>query len=235
MLLEVRDLKVAYKETEVVHGVNFNVEENKITVIIGGNGAGKTSTIKAVMGVVPPTGGEIRYASKKIDQVPPHKMATLGISLCPEGRQLFPKMTVYENLEMGAYVRKDANAVKKDIELMFTRFPRLGERKNQKAGTLSGGEQEMVAIARALMADPKLLILDEPSWGLAPMMVEEVMRIIQDINRQGTTILLVEQNVNVALGIADQAYVFDTGNIVIEGTGAELLEDEKVKEIYLGI
>jgi branched-chain amino acid transport system ATP-binding protein len=234
MLLDVKNLKVAYKGIQVVNGVNFSVQEGKITVLIGANGAGKSSIIKALMGLVPPTGGEVWYAGDNLVRTPPHKMASLGISLCPEGRQLFPEMTVTENLEMGAFTRKDRKEVKQELETMFTRFLRLGERKNQKAGTLSGGEQEMVAIARSLMAKPRLLILDEPSWGLAPMMVEEVMQIVQEVNRQGTTILLIEQNANVALGIADYAYVLDVGDIVIEGTGSELLEDEKVKQIYLG-
>ncbi|MEH7382787.1 ABC transporter ATP-binding protein [Bacillus sp. JJ1533] len=235
MLLRVKGLKVAYKGIEVVHGVDFTVKEGEITVLIGSNGAGKSSIIKAIMGLISKQQGELLFLDNNLSSLSPNKMAALGISLCPEGRQLFPEMTVTENLEMGAFARKDKKEIKKDIERMFDRFPRLGERANQRAGTLSGGEQEMVAIARALMARPKLLILDEPSWGLAPLMVEEVMKIIKEINSEGTTILLIEQNASMALAIADNAYVLDVGKIVIEGTGKDLIENEKVKQVYLGV
>jgi len=234
MLLEVTDLRVAYKDIEVVSGVGFGVEEGKITVLIGANGAGKTSILKALVGLNKPRGGRIVYDGVDLIPLPTHRMVSLGISLCPEGRQLFPDMSVYENLEMGAYALKDKKEIRRRIDGIFERFGRLGERRNQKAGTLSGGEQEMLAIARALMANPRLLILDEPSWGLAPMMVDEVMRTVQEINRQGTTILLVEQNANVALNIADYAYVLDVGKIVMEGTGQQLLQDERVREVYIG-
>jgi ABC-type branched-chain amino acid transport systems, ATPase component len=233
MNLDVKHLRIAYKGIEVVHGVSFTVRQGAITVIIGANGAGKTSILKGLMGIVKPTGGEARYGEIDLLKLPAHKKAAAGISLCPEGRQLFPQMTVLENLEMGAYSRKDKQ-IRRDIERIFERFPRLAERRNQKAGTLSGGEQEMLAIARAMMPNPNLLILDEPSWGLAPIMVDEVASIIRDINRQGTTILLIEQNANVALRMADRAYVLDVGNIVMDGTGEELLKNKTVQEIYLG-
>jgi branched-chain amino acid transport system ATP-binding protein len=233
MKLEVKDLRIAYQGIEVVRGVGFTVNEGAITVIIGANGAGKTSIVKGLMGIVKPSGGEARYGGRDLLKLPPHRKAAAGLSLCPEGRQLFPDMTVLENLEMGAFSRKDKE-VRRDIESILMRFPRLAERKSQKAGTLSGGEQEMLAIARSIMSRPSLLILDEPSWGLAPIMVEEVAGIIRDINRQGTTILLIEQNANVALRMADYAYVLDVGQIVMEGTGEELLQNKTVQEIYLG-
>lgn len=234
MLLNVKGLRVAYQGTEVVHGVDFSVEEGKITVLVGANGAGKTSILKAIMGLVKAKAGEVKFESTDLFSLPPYRRISLGISLCPEGRQLFPDMSVAENLEMGAYTIKDKAKVKEQLQSVYDQFPRLAERKDQKAGTLSGGEQEMLAIARALMVKPRLLILDEPSWGLAPMMVEEVMNIIQKINQQGTTILLVEQNANSALKICDYGYVLDVGEVVIHGTGEALLKDQKVKEIYIG-
>lgn len=233
MPLKVRNLKIAYRGIEVVHGVDFQVEDGKITVIIGSNGVGKTSVLNGIMGLVKPAAGEIEYNGIDLIALPSSKRASVGISLCPEGRKLFPNMTVQENLELGAYARKDKQ-IKQDLLKIYERFPRLAERKSQRAGTLSGGEQEMVAIARAMMANPKLLILDEPSWGLAPIMIDEVAKIIQDINRQGTTILLVEQNANIALRMADYAYVMDVNGIVAEGTGEQLLNDEKIRKVYLG-
>lgn len=234
MPLNVRDLKIAYKGVEVVHGVDFSVEDSKITVIIGANGVGKSSILKGIMGLVKPTGGQVLYNEIDLLKIPPSKRISFGLSMCPEGRQLFPNMTVIENLELGAFGRKDKQQVKNDLQIIFMKFPRLSERRLQKAGTLSGGEQELVAIGRSLMANPKLLILDEPSWGLAPIMVNEVVNIIKDINKQGTTVLLIEQNANMALRIADYAYLLDVDGIVMEGTGEQLLADKKIQEIYLG-
>lgn len=233
MSLEVKDLRIAYKGVEAVRGVSFNVKEGDITVIIGANGVGKSSILKGVMGIVKPTAGTVLYKDEDVLKKPSSTRSTTGIALCPEGRQLFHKMTVQENLEMGAYARKDKN-ISKDLEEIYKKFPRLSERRFQKSATLSGGEQELVAIARALMAKPDLLILDEPSWGLAPIMIDQVVSIIKDINKEGTTILLIEQNANIALKIADYAYVLDVDGFVMEGTGEELLKDEKVQKIYLG-
>ncbi|MFD0959881.1 ABC transporter ATP-binding protein [Paenibacillus chungangensis] len=233
MPLKVTNLKIAYKGIQAVHGVDFQAEDGKITVIIGSNGVGKTSILKGIMGIVKPTAGEIEYNGVDLLKLSSSKRTSIGLSLCPEGRQLFPNMTVQENLELGAYARSD-KGVKSDLHDIFHKFPRLSERRSQKAGTLSGGEQELVAIARALMAKPKLLILDEPSWGLAPIMIDEVVSIIKDINAQGTTILLIEQNANIALRMADYAYVMDVSGIVAEGTGQQLLNDEKVREVYMG-
>lgn len=234
-MLDVKDLKIAYKGVRVVHGVDFKVERGKMTIIIGANGAGKTSIIKAVMGLIRPECGEILYEGKDLVKIPPHKMNGMGISLCPEGRQLFPNMTVIENLEMGAFARKDTKQIRDDIEGVLEKFPRLNERRHQKARTMSGGEQELLAIARALMGNPKLLILDEPSWGLAPMMVEEVMQIARRLNQENKiTVLLVEQNANVALRYCDYAYLLDVGEIAMDGTGEALLSDKKVQEVYLG-
>lgn len=234
-MLEAANLNISYKGIRVVHGVSFRAAKEKLTVLIGANGAGKSSIIKAVMGLVPAESGEILYCGNSLKGVPPYHMSAAGISLCPEGRQLFSEMTVVENLEMGAYARKDRFAVRTDIEAVLKKFPRLLERRDQKAGTMSGGEQELLAIARALMASPKLLILDEPSWGLAPLMVEEVMRIVKEICQDTqTTVLLAEQNANVALRYADYAYVLDVGTIAAEGTGEAILHDEQVQQIYLG-
>lgn len=231
--LEVKNLSISYKGIAAVRNVSFSVDSGKITTIIGANGVGKSSIIKGIMGLVKPDKGEIIYKNRNITKVSASMKTKYGFSLCPEGRQLFPNMTVYENLEMGAYSRKDKN-IGKDIELVFKDFPRLEERKRQKAGTLSGGEQELLAIARALMANPELLILDEPSWGLAPIMIQEVVKIIKRLNKNGMTILLIEQNANLALKLAHYGYVLDVEGIVIEGTGKELAENKEIKKIYLG-
>jgi len=234
-MLEVKDLMIAYKGVRVVHGVNFKAESGKMTIIIGANGAGKTSIIKSVMGLIRAESGEILYGGENLLKQPPYKMSGLGICLCPEGRQLFPEMTVIENLEMGAFARKDAKQIKADIDDVLEKFPRLKERKYQKARTMSGGEQELLAIARALMGNPKLLILDEPSWGLAPLMVEGVMQIARRLSQENKiTVLMVEQNANVALRYCDYAYLLDVGEIAMEGTGEALLNDKKVQEVYLG-
>jgi branched-chain amino acid transport system ATP-binding protein len=235
MMLSVKDLYIAYKGVRVVHGVSFDVAKGKVSIIIGANGAGKTSIIKAVMGLLKAESGEVFYDGRDISKLPPHKMSAIGISLCPEGRQLFPDMTVLENLEMGAYARKDKAGIREDINDILAQFPRLKERRTQRAGTLSGGEQEMLAIARAMMGRPKLLILDEPSWGLAPLMVEEVMKIMRRLNKEsGLTVLMVEQNANVALRYCDYAYVLNVGEIAIHGTDEAMKSDSEVQRIYLG-
>lgn len=235
-MLKVDNIKMAYKNVTVLDGISFNVRPNQLTVLIGANGVGKTTIMKAIMGTHKPESGSIIYEGKTdLCKVSAHKMTSLGISICPEGRQLFPDMTVMENMEMGAYVRKDKEGIKKDMQEMFDRFPILEKRKNQKASTLSGGEQEILAIARALIIKPKLLLLDEPSWGLAPLMIEEVMQIVSQIKETSdTTILLVEQNANIALKYADYAYVLDDSGVAMEGTGKDLLNDPKVQEVYLG-
>lgn len=234
MLLKAENISADYKNIGVLRKVNIAVEKNTITTLIGVNGAGKSTLVKALMGIVPLQEGIISYKEKQIEDEPVHKRASEGISLCPEGRQLFPKMTVLQNLELGAFSIKSKQEVNEMLNQVYDMLPKLKERSNQKAGTLSGGEQEMVSIGRALMAKPELLILDEPSWGLAPKMVEEVMKIAKEIKKTGTTILLVEQNANSALKIADYAYVLDIGEIVLEGTGKSVREDKQVKEIYIG-
>jgi branched-chain amino acid transport system ATP-binding protein len=234
-MLSVKNLSVSYGGIIAVDRVSFECEKGKMTIIIGANGAGKSSIIRAVMGVLKSESDGIYYERKDISKIKPHKRSGMGICLCPEGRQLFPDMTVDENLEMGAYARKDKEGVAADFKAIYEKFPRLKERSKQRAGTLSGGEQEMLAIARALMGKPKLLIMDEPSWGLAPIMVEEVMKIARQINEEmGVTVLLVEQNANVALRFCDYAYVLDVGQVAMYGTGKEMSNDPKVKEIYLG-
>jgi branched-chain amino acid transport system ATP-binding protein len=229
-------VKIAYKEIKVIDGIDLDVKEGRITVLIGANGVGKTTIVNAIIGVHKPSAGRILYGKDELDlvQVPAHRMTSLGISICPEGRQLFPSMTVYENLEIGAYVRKDKD-IKADIEDLFNQFPILGERRGQKARTLSGGEQEILAIARALIIGPKLLILDEPSWGLAPLMIEEVMQVVRKIKETSeTTILLVEQNANMALKLSSTAYVIESGLIVRAGASADLLRSDEVRKAYLG-
>jgi branched-chain amino acid transport system ATP-binding protein len=234
-MLSIKNLSVYYSGIRVVNDVSFDCEKGKIVIIIGANGAGKTTIIKAIMGLIKSENKEMIYDGEDISKLKPYQRAGIGITICPEGRQLFPDMTVLENMEMGAYARRDKQKIQNDMQNIWLRFPRLKERMNQKAGTLSGGEQEMLSIARALMGAPRLLILDEPSWGLAPMMVEEVLRIMREINRDtGLTVLLVEQNANVALRYCDYAYVLDVGNIAFSGTGDEIRNDPKVQEIYLG-
>jgi len=233
MSLEIKNISISYKGLEAVRNVSFNVEEGKITVIIGANGVGKSSILKGIMGIVKPTQGQVLFKGQDILKLSSSKRTSSGIAMCPEGRQLFHKMTVQENLEMGAYSLK-TNTLEKDLNEIYERFSRLSERRYQRAETLSGGEQELVAIARSLMAKPELLILDEPSWGLAPIMIDEVINIIKEINEAGTTILLVEQNANLALKIADYAYVLDVDGFVMEGTGEELLNNKEVQRIYLG-
>lgn len=234
MMLEVENLNVHYGAIHALKGVSFHLEEGEIVALIGANGAGKSTTLNTISRLNKPTAGDIRYRGTSIVETPPQDIVTRGIVQVPEGRRIFPKMSVVENLEMGAYIFSDRQRIEADIEMVFGKFPRLRERRKQLGGTLSGGEQQMLAIARGLMARPQLLLLDEPSMGLAPIIVEQIFDIIREINQQGTSILLVEQNAQMALSIADRGYVFETGKIVLEGNAGDLLEDPMVKEAYLG-
>ncbi len=233
-MLTVKDLQVNYGYIKAVKGINFHIPEGKIVSILGANGAGKTSTLKALSGIVPISKGSIELEGKKIDGKQAFEIVKQGIIHCPEGRKIFPQFTVEENLKVGSYVLSDNNEVKDNFTKVYEYFPRLKERKNQIAGTLSGGEQQMLAIGRGLMASPKLFILDEPSLGLAPIIVKEIFQIIKEINKQGVTVLLVEQNAFQTLKIADYVYVLETGNIVLEGTAEVIKNDESVKKSYLG-
>ena len=233
-MLEVNDLKVYYGVICALKGISFHVNEGEIVSLIGANGAGKTTTMHSIIGLLPKKSGHILFDGQDITRTPCHKIVHAGMTQVPEGRRIFQELTVYENLLMGAYTNKDQGKFKSDLESIYDRFPRLAERRNQIAGTLSGGEQQMLAISRALMCHPKLLMLDEPSMGLSPLLVDQVFDIIKDINRDGTTILLVEQNAGKSLAISDRAYVMETGSIVLTGTGAELAASEKVRKAYLG-
>ncbi|MBE6732611.1 MAG: ABC transporter ATP-binding protein [Ruminococcaceae bacterium] len=233
-LLEVKNLEVYYGVINALRDISFEVNEGEIVTLIGANGAGKTTTMQSVIGLIPARAGTVIYDGVDISKMPCHKIVHLGMSQVPEGRRVFQELTVYENLMMGAYSQKKDTNFKEDIEKIYTRFPRLAERRNQIAGTLSGGEQQMLAMGRALMSHPKLLMLDEPSMGLSPLLVDQVFEIIKDINKDGTTILLVEQNAGKSLAISDRAYVLETGKIVLSGTGAELAASDKVKKAYLG-
>ncbi len=236
MLLEIKDLSVNYGHIEAIRHISFDVEEGTVATLIGANGAGKSTTLKAISGLRKARAGAIIFDGSDITHVPSYERVKLGISQSPEGRGCFPGMTVNENLEMGAYVRKDRKtaAYRADLERVFTLFPRMRERVNQSAGTLSGGEQQMLAIGRALMARPRLILLDEPSMGLAPKLIQQIFSIITEINEQGTTVLLVEQNAAQALKRADTAHILETGEIVRSGTGAELAGDDSVRAAYLG-
>jgi len=233
-LLEVENIHSFYGHIHALRGVSLNVEEGEIVTLIGSNGAGKTTTLRSVHGILPPREGRIVFRGKEIQGVPAHDMIKRGISQSPEGRKIFHRMTVLENLEMGAYHRNDRGEVQEDMTRVLNLFPRLKERVKQEAGTMSGGEQQMLAIGRSLMGRPKLLLLDEPSMGLAPVLVERIFQVIEEINKQGTTILLVEQNANVALEIATRGYVLETGTIVNAAPAQKLREDPKVREAYLG-
>ena len=233
-MLKVENLKVRYGMIEAIKGISFEVKDGEIVTLIGANGAGKTITMHAISGLLKPAAGSITLDGHDLVKMPPHKIVSLGLAQVPEGRRVFAQQTVEENLVLGAYTRKDKTAIAEDREKVFELFPRLKERRTQLAGTLSGGEQQMLAMGRALMAKPKIILMDEPSMGLSPLLVKEIFHIIQDINKQGTTVLLVEQNARMALGIADRAYVLETGKITLEGTGAELAEDERVRKAYLG-
>jgi len=234
-ILEIEGLHVYYGAIHAIKGISLKVEPGKIVTLIGANGAGKTTTLSTIAGLIKPRRGKIIYNGQEIQGLPPHAINRMGICLVPEGRRIFPNLTVMENLMMGAYNRKDKNGVKQDLEWVFSLFPRLAERKNQLGGTLSGGEQQMLAISRGLMSRPKVMMMDEPSLGLAPILVEEVFEIIKKINKEGVTILLVEQNAVGALKISDYGYVLETGNITLEGHSKELLANEQVKKAYLGL
>lgn len=235
MLLEVKDTTVHYHKVAAVRNISINVEDGEIVTLIGSNGAGKTTTLRAISGLKHPSAGEILYNGQRIDKLPPYKINALGIAMVPEGRLVFPQMTVLENLLMGAFLRKDKEDIQKDLEdVVFRHFPRLKERTKQTAGTLSGGEQQMLAMGRALMSAPKLLLLDEPSLGLSPIMCGEIAQIIRDIHAEGRTVILVEQNARLALALAQHAYVIETGDIVLSGPAEELQENDNVKKVYLG-
>ena len=237
-LLEVRNLKLSYGGIAAVKGIDFYINSGELVTLIGANGAGKTTTLKVIAGLLQPSSGSIHFLGSAIGGQPAYELAELGVGLVPEGRGVFARMTILENLQMGAYVRQGSHSAKSighDLEVVLETFPRLRERLYQLAGTLSGGEQQMVAIARAMMARPKLLLLDEPSMGLAPLMVETIFGVIQDLNQHGMTILLVEQNARLALSMADRAYVLESGVITLSGTANELLNDDRVREAYLGV
>lgn len=233
-LLEVRDLTVYYGVIQALKGISFEVNKGEIVTLIGANGAGKTTTMQSIMGLIPIRHGTVTYDGKDITKLPCHKIVHLGMTQVSEGRHVFQELTVYENLIMGAYSEKDKKRIKSDIDEIYTRFPRLGERRNQVAGTLSGGEQQMLAMGRAMMCHPDLLMLDEPSMGLSPLLVDQVFDIIKDYHKTGTTILLVEQNAGKSLAISDRAYVMENGQIVLSGKGEELLRSDMVKKAYLG-
>ena len=233
-LLEIEDMHSYYGHIQALRGISLTVDEGEVVTLIGSNGAGKTTTLRSIHGILPPKRGRIIFAGEEIQGVPAHELITRGIAQSPEGRRIFFRMTVLENLEMGAYHRNDASGIREDMDRVFALFPRLKERTKQEAGTMSGGEQQMLAIGRALMSRPRLLLLDEPSMGLAPVLVERIFEIIREINKQGTTLLLVEQNANVALEIATRGYVLESGTIVNSAPAAELREDPTVREAYLG-
>ena len=233
-MLKIENLHVNYGGIQALRGISLEVPDGKIVTLIGANGAGKSTTLRTITGLVKAASGSIKWDDEELLGKSIDKIVTTGIAMSPEGRRVFPDMTVLENLKIGAYLRKDKAEIEKDLAWVYDLFPRLKERSWQLAGTLSGGEQQMLAVGRALMSRPKVLLLDEPSLGLAPLVVQDIFSIIKEINRQGVTVLLIEQNANMALKIADLAYVLETGNITLSGTGAELLVNEKVKEAYLG-
>ncbi|MBR2825586.1 MAG: ABC transporter ATP-binding protein [Solobacterium sp.] len=233
-MLKVENLVVRYGMIEAIKDISFEVNDGEICTLIGANGAGKTTTMHTISGLIKPVSGRILLDGEDITKIPSHKIVAMGLAQVPERRRVFAQETVEENLELGAFTRKDTKAVQEDLKKIYARFPRLEERKKQLAGTLSGGEQQMLAMGRALMAKPKILLMDEPSMGLSPLLVKEIFRIIEEINKQGTTILLVEQNAKMALAIANRAYVLETGKISLEGTGEELSKDPRVQSAYLG-
>ena len=233
-MLEVRNLEVYYGVICALKGISFEVNEGEIVTLIGANGAGKTTTMQSVVGLIPTRAGTVTFNGTDITHTPCHKIVHLGMTQVPEGRRIFQELTVYENLLMGSYSIKDSSGFKNDLDAVYTRFPRLAERKNQIAGTLSGGEQQMLAMGRAIMSHPKLLMLDEPSMGLAPILVQQIFDIIRELHKAGTTILLVEQNAEMALKVADRAYVLESGRIALSGTGAELAKSDAIKKAYLG-
>ena len=234
IMLKIDNIHVYYGAIHALKGVSLEVHKGEIVTLIGANGAGKSTTLRTVSGLLAPKSGSISFLGENIAGMPAHEIVKHGISQVPEGRRIFAEMSVQENLEMGAFTRKDKVGVEKDFEIVYNRFPRLKERRKQQAGTLSGGEQQMLAMGRALMSRPKLLLLDEPSMGLAPLLIKEIFSIIEDINREGTTVLLVEQNANMALSIAHRAYVMETGRITLQGAAKELAASEDVRKAYLG-
>ncbi|MEU5162887.1 ABC transporter ATP-binding protein [Streptomyces sp. NPDC020875] len=233
-LLEVEDLRVAYGKIEAVKGISFSVEAGQVVTLIGTNGAGKTTTLRTLSGLLKPAGGRIVFDGKPLDGIPAHKIVALGLAHSPEGRHIFPRLSIAENLQLGAFLRSDKAGIAQDIEKAYDLFPILRERSKQAAGTLSGGEQQMLAMGRALMSRPKLLMLDEPSMGLSPIMMQKIMSTIAELRSQGTTILLVEQNAQAALSLADRGHVMEVGKVVLSGSGEELLHDESVRKAYLG-
>jgi branched-chain amino acid transport system ATP-binding protein len=233
-LLEVKDVHTFYGNIEALKGISIEVEEGECVTLIGSNGAGKSTTLRSISGLTPPRQGSIRFQDREITETPPQEIVSMGVALSPEGRHVFPRMTVFENLMLGAYLRRDESGITDDLERVYSLFPRLKERERQKGGTMSGGEQQMLAIGRALMAQPTLLLLDEPSMGIAPILVERIYETIAEINKQGTTILLVEQNANFALGVSNRAYVLEVGTIALSDDSDKLRENPEVQRAYLG-
>ena len=233
-MLEIKDLKVSYGMIQAIKGISFEVNKGEVIALIGANGAGKTTILHTITGLLNADSGSVTYEGKDITRMPGHKIVSMGIAHVPEGRRVFANMTVLQNLKLGAYTRKDKAEIAKTLEMVYTRFPRLKERKNQLAGTLSGGEQQMLAMGRALMSHPQIILMDEPSMGLSPIFVNEIFDIIEEVSKSGTTVLLVEQNAKKALSIADRAYVLETGNIVLEGKASELLDNDSIRKAYLG-
>ena len=233
-MLEIKDLKVNYGMIQAIKGVSFHVEQGEVIALIGANGAGKTTILHTITGLLAPKEGSVIFEGTDITKIPAHKIVSMGMAHVPEGRRVFANLTVLQNLKMGAYTRKDKAEMQETLQMIYQRFPRLEERQNQLAGTLSGGEQQMLAMGRALMSHPKIILMDEPSMGLSPIYVNEIFQIIQDVSKTGTTVLLVEQNAKKALSIADRAYVLETGNIVLEGRASTLLDNDDIKKAYLG-
>ena len=233
-MLEIKDIEVYYGVIQAIKGISFEVNEGEVIALIGANGAGKTTILHTITGLLSPKKGTVIFEGKDITKVPAHKIVSLGMAHVPEGRRVFAELTVYQNLRMGAYTRKDKAEIEQTLEMVYKRFPRLEERKNQLAGTLSGGEQQMLAMGPALMSHPKIIVMDEPSMGLSPILVNEIFDIIQEVSAGGTTVLLVEQNAKKALSIADRAYVLETGKIVLDGDAKELMNDDSIKKAYLG-
>ena len=233
-MLEVKDLQVYYGMIQAIKGISFEVNQGEVIALIGANGAGKTTILHTVTGLIAPKAGQIIFEGQDITKTPAHKIVSMGMAHVPEGRRVFAQLSVYDNLKMGAYTRKDKNEIEESLEMVYKRFPRLEERKNQMAGTLSGGEQQMLAMGRALMSKPKIILMDEPSMGLSPIFVNEIFDIIQEVSAGGTTVLLVEQNAKKALSIADRAYVLETGNITLDGDAKVLMNDDSIKKAYLG-
>ena len=233
-MLTIKDLEVYYGVIQAIKGVSFEVNQGEVIALIGANGAGKTTILHTITGLISPKKGSVLFEGNELTKMPAHKIVSLGMAHVPEGRRVFADLSVYENLRMGAYSRKDKGEIEATLEKVYDRFPRLKERRNQMAGTLSGGEQQMLAMGRALMSKPKILLMDEPSMGLSPIMVNEIFSIIQEVSDSGTTVLLVEQNAKKALAIADRGYVLETGKIVLEGKASDLLNDDSIKKAYLG-